>query len=110
MRRFSSLATRPAHTRKLNQGHYTSPGERVQTMATHASQTNTNHEQLVHALNELDYSLQELKNADAWCDRADATDALCGREPIVDRDLYKRVASNAVSMYAQQVVDLSRNG
>jgi hypothetical protein len=74
-------------------------------MATHAGQTNTN---LASALNNLDRSLQELKSADAWMDEVESLNATLGCESPIDRDLYKRVTSNAVTMYAQKVVDACR--
>lgn len=77
-------------------------------MTTHAGQTSTNHEQLVHALNELDYHLQALKGADAWFDEVEDLNAKLDSPNVMDRDLYKRVESNAITLYAQEVVNLSR--
>lgn len=77
-------------------------------MASQTGQTTTNHEQLVGALNELDFHLQSLKTADAWFDEVEDLNAKLGCPNVMDRDLYKRVESAAVTLYAGEVVRLSR--
>jgi hypothetical protein len=77
-------------------------------MASQTGQTSTNQDELVHALNELDYHLQALKGADAWLDQVESLNAALGIESHTDRDLYKRTESDAVTLYAQEVVNISR--
>lgn len=78
-------------------------------MADKNGQTSTNNTDLFSALSHLEYSLQSLKTTDAWFDEVEALNADLGVENVMDRELHRRCASNAVSLWAQEVVDLSKS-
>lgn len=77
-------------------------------MASKTGQTSTSSTNLVNALNNLDRCLQDLKTTDAWFDEVEDLNAKLGVPNTMDRELHRRVASNKVSFYAQEVVNTSR--
>jgi hypothetical protein len=67
----------------------------------------TGSDEVVEAVNKLDSALQDLKGTDAWFDEVESLNASLGLPNVMDRELHRRVASNMVTFYAQQVVEAS---